>query len=163
MGLFSKKRKVSVDDLSMEMMLAASDAIGKLQRFDDIDDIQSMKIGMGYFYGFLKYRLNNITGSSITNAIVNKSITNLENATKDKPMFADFGNTVRPIATGAADNMEYAMSRLKDNPFMGIAVFYLKDLCNSTTLDVSKVDIAENNMRLLYEMASTLTKDIKIV
>lgn len=59
--------------------------------------------------------------------------------------------------------MQYALKDLKDNPFMGMAVFYLNDLYNSTTIDISKVDVTENNMRMLYGMVSNLTKDIKII
>ena len=163
MGLFSKKKKVSVDDMSMQMMLAAGDTIGKIQAFNDIDDVKSMMVSMGYFYGFLKFHLNSITNSGTTNTVIEKSIANLEKATQNTPAFKDFGDTVRKIAKESAENTQYAMKELKDNPFMGLAVFYLKDLYDSTTLDVSKVDIAENNMRFLYETVSGLTKDIKIV
>lgn len=163
MGLFSKKKKVSVDDMSMQAMIAANDAIGKLKGFNDVDDVQSMTISMGYFYGFLKLHLNSITSLDVANTIINNSITNLENATKGNPAFKNLGSTVRTIAKDATENMKYAMREFKDKPFMSMAVFYLKDLCNSTTLDISKVEIAENNMRLLYGMAANVTNDIKIV
>jgi hypothetical protein len=59
--------------------------------------------------------------------------------------------------------MQFAMKEGPDDPFMGMAIFYLNDLYNSTTIDISKVDVAENNMRYLYGAVSDLTKDIKIV
>ena len=163
MGLFSKKTKISVDDMSMQMMLAASNAVGKLKAFDDIDDAQSMAVSMGYFYGFLKLHLNSITSLDTVNTIITKSITNLENATKGKPGFEDFGYKVRTMANNSSANLQYAMKDLKDNPFMGMAVFYLNDLYNTTTIDISKMDVAESNMRSLFGMVSNLTKDIKIV
>ena len=163
MGLFSKKKKMTVDDMSMQMMLAAGNVVGKLRGFDDVDDAQSMAVSMGYFYGFLKLHLNSITSLDTANTIVNKSITHLENATKGKPEFENFGYKVRSMANNSSANMQYALKDLKDNPFMGMAVFYLNDLYNSTTIDISKVDVAENNMRMLYGMVSNLTKDIKIV
>ena len=52
MGLFSKKQKITVDDMAMKAMLAASEAIGKLTTFDEVSDTQNMIVGMGYFYGF---------------------------------------------------------------------------------------------------------------
>jgi hypothetical protein len=55
------------------------------------------------------------------------------------------------------------MKELKENPFMGLAILYLKDLYDSATIDIGKVDDAEQNMRLLYGMVSELTKDIAIV
>ena len=67
------------------------------------------------------------------------------------------------MANNSAANLQYAMKDLKENPFMGMAIFYLNDLYNSTTIDISKVDVAESNMRQLYGMVSNLTKDIKIV
>ena len=39
----------------------------------------------------------------------------------------------------------------------------MNDLYNSTTIDISKVDVAENNMRMLYGMVSDLIKNIKIL
>lgn len=163
MGLFSRKKKVTVDDMSMQMMLAASNAIGKLKGFNDVDDAHSMAVSMGYFYGFLKMHLNSITSLDTANTIISKSITNLENATKGKPSFENFGYKVRTMANNSAANLQYAMKDLKDNPFMGMAIFYLNDLYNSTTIDISKVDVAESNMRQLYGMVSNLTKDVKIV
>ncbi len=163
MGLFSKKKKTTIAEMSMQMMLAASDVIGRLRSFNDVDDTQSMAVSMGYFYGFLKLHLNSITSLDTANTIVNESITNLENATKGKTSFENFGYKVRTMANNSSANMQYAMKDLKNNPFMGMAVFYLKDLYNSATIDISKVDVAENNMRMLYGMVSNLTKNIKIV
>ena len=163
MGLFSKKKKMTVDDMSMQMMLAAGNVVGKLRGFNDVDDAQSMAVSMGYFYGFLKLHLNSITSLDTANTIINKSIAHLENATKGKPEFENFGYKVRTMANNSSANMQYALNDLKDNPFMGMAVFYLNDLYNSTTIDISKVDVAENNMRMLYGMVSNLTKDIKII
>ena len=87
MGLFSKKQKVTVDDMAMKAMLAASEAIGKLTTFDEVSDTQNMIVGMGYFYGFLKMNLNSITSQDVVNTIIEKSITNLMNATKNNPEF----------------------------------------------------------------------------
>ena len=164
MGLFDfGKKKVTVDDMSMQMMLAAADVVKKLRGFNDVDDAQSMAVNMGYFYGFLKLHLNSITSLDTANTIISKSITHLENATKGKPAFENFGYKVKTMANNSSANMQYAFKDLKDNPFMGMAVFYLNDLYNSTTIDISKAETAENNMRLLYGMVSNLTKDVKIV
>ena len=160
MGLFDKK-KVSVDDMAMQMMVAAIDVVGKLSGFDDVDDTHAMAVSVGYFYGFLRLHLNGITKLDTANTIIDKSITNIENATKDKDAFKDFGYKVRTMANNAAGNMQYAMKETK-NPFMGMAVFYLKDLYNSATIDISKVDVAEKNMRDIYGKVSALMKNIKI-
>jgi hypothetical protein len=159
----SKKRKMTVDGMSIQMMMAAGDVIGKLRGFDDIDDSQSMAVGMGYFYGFLKLQLSSITNAETASTIVDRSIAELEAATKDNENFQGFGYKVRLMSNNSFANMQYAMKDLKDNPFMGMAVFYLNDLYNTTAIDVSKVDIAEGNMRMLYGAVSDLTKDIKIV
>lgn len=163
MGLFGKKKEMTVDVVSMQMMYAARDVTGKLRSFNDVDDTQSMAVCMGYFYGFLKLHLNSIASLDTASTIVNKSITNLENATKDNPAFENFGYKVRIMANNSSANMHYVMKSLKDNPFMGMAIFYLNDLYNSTDIDISKACVAESNMRMLYEMVSNLTKDIKIV
>ncbi len=162
-GLFSQKKKITVDEMSMQMMLAAHTVVGKLRGFNDLDDSHSMAVSMGYFYGFLKLHLNSITDLDTANTIVQKSISNLENATKGNPSFENFGYKVRTMANNSSANMQYAMKDLKDNPFMGMAIFYLNDLYNSTSVDFSKVDVAESNMRMLYGMVSDLTKDTKIV
>ena len=73
MGLFSKKEKITVDDMAMKMMLAASEEIGKLTAFDEVSETQNMVVGMGYFYGFLKMNLNSITSLELANAIIEKS------------------------------------------------------------------------------------------
>lgn len=162
MGLFSKKEKISVDDMAMRMMVSASESIGKLRCFDDLYDTQSMIVNMGYFYGFSKLHLNSITSLDTANLIINKSIAHLENATKGKPGFENFGYNVRTMSNNASANMQYSMKEIKD-PFMSMAVFYLNDLYNSTTIDVSKMGIAQQNMKLLYGIVSNLYQDIKIV
>ena len=162
MGLLSKKEKVSVDDMSMQMMVAAVSAVGNLSAFNDLDDSQSLAVNMGYFYGFLKLHLTSITSIDTANTIITKSITHLENATKETTSLEDFGYIVRTMANNASANMQYAVKELKSNPFMGMAVFYLNDLYKTTTIDVSKMDVAEKNMRLLYGMVAALPKDIKI-
>ena len=163
MGLFSKKRKITVDDMALQIMIESTDVVDKLQCFNDVDDAQSMAFNMGYYYGFLKLHLNSITGLNTANTIIDKSITNLENATKGTESFADIGAKVRAMTNSAMGNIKYAMKELKENPFMGLAILYLKDLYNSTEIDISKVDIVEKNMRLLYGMTSNLTKDTRIV
>ena len=161
-GLFNEKQIITVDDMSMKMMHSAIAVIGKLEAFNDVDDLRSMAVSVGYFYGFLKLHLNHITNLDTANTVIQQSITNLENATKGKAKFSNFGHTVRTMANNASANMQYTMKETS-NPFMGIAVFYLKDLYDSSTIDMSKVDVAENNMRYLYGAVSNLTKDIKIV
>lgn len=161
-GLFKEKQKTTVDDMSMEMMHASIDTIGKLEAFDDVNTARAMAVSTGYFYGFLKLHLNSITNLDTVNTIIHKSITHLENATKGNEKFENFGYTVRTMTNNAAANMQYAMKEGSD-PFMGMAVFYLNDLYNSTTIDISKVEVAEKNMRYLYGAVSALTKDIKIV
>ena len=163
MGLFSKKQKITIDDMAMKMMISATEVIGKLKSFDDVDDTQAMAVSIGYFYGFLRLHLNSITSLDVANSIMNKSITNFENATKGNPAFENFGYKVKTMANNSSANLQYAIKDLKGNPFMGMAVFYLNDLYNTTTIDISKVDVAESNMKLLYEMTSKLTQDIKII
>ena len=163
MGLFTKKQKITVDDMAMKMMLAASEAIGKLIVFEEASEAQNMVVSLGYFYGFLKLHLNGITNLNTANAIINKSIANLEIATKGKPTFENFGYKVKTFANNSSANLQYALKDLKNNPFMGMAVFYLNDLYNTNTIDISKVDVAENNMRLLYGMTSQLIQGKKII
>lgn len=163
MGLFSKKEKVTVDDMAMRMMLAASKAIGKLTAFEEVDDARSMMVGMGYFYGFLKIHLNSITGLDLATAVINKSINNLENATKDNPTFADYGKTVRTIAESAVENMKYTTKNFPNDPFMAMSVFYMSDMYGTNTVNVDRVDDSKRNLQLLYGITSNLTKDIKIV
>jgi len=162
MGLFSKKKKVSVDDMAMQMMLAAVDVVGKLDCFHDIDDSRSFVVNTGYFYGFLKLHLNSITKSDTATTIIEKSIAHMENVTKGQASLENTGNTVKAIANKAVENMKY-ISATTDNIFMGMSVFYITDLHNSNEIDIGKVDIAEKNMRTLYGTTSNLTKDIKIV
>ena len=163
MGLFDKKQKITIDDMAMKIMLSATEAIGKLKGFDDVDDNHSMAVSLGYFYGFLRLHMNSITSLDNANEIMNKSIADLENAVKNKPGFDTFGYKVKTMANNSSANLQYAMKDLKNNPFMGTAVFYLNDLYNSTTIDIGKVDVAENNMKLLYGMTAKLTQNIKIV
>ena len=161
MGLFSKKEKFSVDGMAMQAMLGAIEGIGKLAAFNDVDERKSMAVSMGYFYGFLKLHLNSITKLDTVNTIIYKSITNVEEALKGKSAFDNFGHTVRNMANNASANMQYVMKETK-NPFQGMAIFYLKDLYDSTTIDMGKIESAEKNMRLLYKMTSLLTQNIKI-
>ena len=162
-GSFNNKQIISVEDMSMKMMHSSIDTIGKLEDFDDVDTARAMAVSTGYFFGFLKLHLNSITSLDTVDTIINKSITHLENAIKGNEKFVNFGYTVRTTANNAVANMQFAMKESSDDPFMGMAIFYLNDLYNSTSIDFSKVDVAENNMRYLYGAVSALTKDIKIV
>ena len=38
MGLFGSKKKVTVDDMAMQMMIAGVETIGKIECFNDISD-----------------------------------------------------------------------------------------------------------------------------
>ena len=163
MGLFSKKQKYTVDGMAMQMMFESIKCCDKLQDFDDVDGAQFVAVSIGYFYGFLKMHLNSITSLDTANAIINKSIVHLENAMKDRPLLQNIGSTVRVMANNSSENMQYALKELEENPLLGTGILYLKDLYSSSTIDISKVGIAEQNMRLLYGMTSNLTKDIKIV
>lgn len=163
MGLFSKKQKVTVDDMAMKAMLAASEAIGKLTTFDEVSDTQNMIVGMGYFYGFLKMNLNSITSQDVVNTIIEKSITNLMNATKNNPEFVDFGKAVKKIADAAIENMKYTTKNFPQDPFMGMSVFYMSDMYGSNTVNVDRVEDSKRNLQLLYGRTSLLSKDIKIV
>lgn len=162
MGLFSRKKKITVDDLAMQMMLASADVEDKLKSFYDIDASRTLAVNTGYFYGFLKLHLNSITSLETANAVISESIANFENATKSNPDLAKIGQEVREIANKTIENMKFA-SKNTSNIFMGMATFYIIDLQNSNTIDISKLEAAESNMRLLYGITSNLTKDIKIV
>ena len=81
MGLFSKKQKITIDDMAMKMMLAGVEAIGKLTIFNEASETQNMIVGMGYFYGFLKINLNSITRLDTANAIIEKN--KIENVSYD--------------------------------------------------------------------------------
>lgn len=163
MGLFSKKEKITVDDMAMKMMLAANEAIGKLTVFNEASETQNMIVGMGYFYGFLKINLNCVTSLDMANAVIEKSIANLTNATKNNPEFADFGKTVKTIADAAVENMKYTTKNFPQDPFMGMSVFYMSDMYGTNTVNVDRIEDSKNNLRLLYGRTAHLTKDVKIV
>lgn len=163
MGLFSKKQKITVDDMAMKMMLAATEVIGKLTAFDEVSETQNMIVGMGYFYGFLKLNLNSVANLNIVNAVIEKSIANVSNATKDNPEFADFGKTVKTIADAAVENMKYASKNFPQDPFMGMSVFYMSDMYGSNTVNVDRIEDSKGNLQLLYARTAQLTKDVKIV
>ena len=164
MGLFSRKKKVSVDDMAMQAMLAAVDVIGKVENFEDADDKRAMAISMGYFYGFLKLHLNSITRLDTVNLIIEKSITNLENATKGKPEFSNIAQAVRNSSNIALASMKNEIAKRPENPFMGVAVDYLKELYNNPpSIDMGKMMVMAKSMQLLYGAASNLTRGVKIV
>ena len=164
MGLFSRKKKVSVDDMAMQAMLAAVDVIGKVENFEDADNKRAMTISMGYFYGFLKLHLNSITRLDTANLIIEKSITNLENATRGKPEFFNIAQMVRNSSNIALTSMKNEIAKRPENPFMGVAVDYLKELYNNPpSIDVGKMMVTAKSMQLLYGAASNLTRDVKIV
>ena len=162
MGLFSSKKKVTVDDMAMQMMLAAVDVIGKIECFNDISDERSMAVNMGYFYGFLKLHLNSITKLETADVIIRKSINHIIRATKGQNLLENFGHTVLEIADKAVENMKYA-AKQQEKTFLCMAIFYMTDLHGTSTVDIDKADIAEKNMRALYGITANLTKDIKIV
>lgn len=163
MGLFSKKQKVTVDDMAMKAMLAASEAIGKLTTFDEVSETQNMIVGMGYFYGFLKINLNIITSLDTANAVIAKSIANLTNATENNPGFADFDKTVKKIADAAVENMKYTTKNFPQDPFMGMSVFYMSDMYGTNTVNVDRIEDSKNNLQSLYGRTAHLTKNVKIV
>ena len=163
MGLFSKKQKITVDDMAMKTMLAANEAVGKLTVFKEVSEIQNMMVGMGYFYGFLKIHLNSITSLDLANAIIEKSIAHLTNATKNKPEFVDFGKNVKVIADNAVENMKYTTKNFPQDPFMGMSVFYMTDMYGTSTVNVDRIEDSKKNLQTLYGKTAHLTKDIKIV
>ena len=162
MGLFSSKKKVTVDDFSKTIMVAAIEAVGRVECFNDVDDGKSLAVNMGYFMGYIQLQLSTITKLDLVDEVMSKTLRNIDEATKGSVSIENFGYTVRSIANNAIANMKYT-SKETDNPFMGMAVFYMCDLFNSTTLNIDLVDTAEKNMRLLYGMAGAIVKDIKIV
>jgi hypothetical protein len=163
MGLFSKKQKITVDDMAMKMMLAGIDAIGNLTNFKEVSEAQNMMVGMGYFYGFLKINLNSITNLDLANAIIEKSIANLTNATMNEPGFVDFGKTVKTIADNAVENMKYATKSFPQDPFKCMAVFYMSDMYGSPTVNVDRIEDSNRNVRILYGRTAHLTENVKIV
>lgn len=164
MGLFSSKKKVTVDDMAMQAMFAAVDVIGKIKNFEDVDDQKAMAINTGYFYGFLKLHLNSITRLNTVNLIIEKSIINFENATKRKAEFANFGHMIRVSFANALMSIENEIKKRPENPFLGVATDCLIELYNNpSSIDVDKMLTVAGNMKLLYEITSSLSKDIKIV
>lgn len=163
MGLFSKKQKITIDDMAMKMMLAGVEAIGKLTIFNEASETQNMIVGMGYFYGFLKINLNSITRLDTANAIIEKSIHNLTESTKNSQEFSDFGETVKKIADNAVENMKYTIKNFPQDPFEGMSIFYMSDMYGSYTVNVDRIEDSKKNLQLLYGITSRLTKDIKIV
>ena len=163
MGLFSSKKKVSIDDIAMQTMLAAVDAVGKVEKFEDVDDKTTMAISLGYFYGFLKLHLNSITKLNIANDVIERSLANLENATKGKTEFANISSAVRCSSNNALASMREELTKRSDNPFVGVAVDYLKELYNNPpSIDFAQTIIAMENMKLLYAKAMDLTRNVKI-
>ena len=165
MGLFGfGKKKVSVDDMAMQAMLTAVKVVGKVENFEDADDGKAMVISMGYFYGFLKLHLNSITRLDTANTIIEKSLANLAEATKGKPEFANIAPKVRYSANIALESMKDELRKRPENPFMGVAVDYLKELYNNPpSIDIGKMMTMAQSMQLLYGTASNLTRDVKIV
>ena len=163
MGLFDKKQKITIDDMAMKMMLAGVEAIGKLTVFDEASDTQNMIVGMGYFYGFLKVNLNSITRLNIANTIIEKSIHNLTEATKNNQEFVDFGKTVKNIADNAVENMKYITKKYPQDPFEGMSIFYMSDMYGSYTVNIDRIEDSKKNLQLLYGITSRLTRNIKIV
>lgn len=164
MGLFSRKKKVAVDDMAMQAMLTAVKVVGKVENFEDADDDKAMVISMGYFYGFLKLHLNSITKLDTVNTIIEKSLANLAEATKGKPEFANIAPKVRYSANIALESMKGELRKRPENPFMGVAVDYLKELYNNPpSIDIGKMMVMAKSMQLLYGTASNLTQDVKIV
>lgn len=164
MGFFSRKKKVSADEMAMQMMVTAVDAIGKNKGYDDVDDAKTMAVGIGYFYGFMKLHLNSVTKLDTVNEIIEESILNLENATRGKPAFEGIGQAVRSTTNRALTSMKEEMKKRPENPFMGVAVDYLKDLYNNPpSIDIGQMMVAAKDMQTLYGVASSLTKDIKII
>ena len=162
MGLVSSKKKVTIDDMAMQMMLAAVDVIGKIECFNDVSDERSMAVNMGYFYGFLKLHLNSITKLETADVIIRKSLNHIIRATKGQHLIENFGLTVLNIADKAVENMKNAVKQ-QEKMFLYMAIFYMTDLHGTNTVDIDKADIAEKNMRSLYSITANLTKDIKIV
>ena len=115
MGLFGSKKKVSVDDMAMQMMIAAVDVVGKIECFNDISDERSMAVNMGYFYGFLKLHLNSITKLDTADMIIRKSIDYIIEASKGQHLLENFGHTVLEIANKAVENMKYAAKQKEKN------------------------------------------------
>ena len=115
-------------------------------------------------YGFLKLHLNSITRLDTVNTIIEKSITNLAEATKGKPEFANIAPKVRYSANIALESMKDELRKRPENPFMGVAVDYLKELYNNPpSIDIGKMMVIAKSMQLLYGTASNLTQDVKIV
>lgn len=164
MGLFGRKKKMSADDMAMQAAITAIDVIGKFENFEDADNNKAITISIGYFYGFLTLLLNGITRLDTANAIIVKSMAYLAEATKEVPEFANVAHSVKTSATNALKSMKSELKKHPEDPFMGVAVDYLKELYNDPpSVDLGDMLITAKNMRLLYGAASDLTTDVKIV
>ena len=163
MGLFSRKQKITIDDMAMKMMLSVNIVIDKLKYFNNVDDVHAIMVNTGYFYGFLKLHLTSKADLNIAKAVVDMSIAYLEDATKEDADYKNMGMVVKNTIDNMMQNMRSAKSQGQDF-FARMAMCYREDIYEtSVIMDFREIVIAESNIKVLYDFVSRLTKKFKIV
>lgn len=161
MGIFSKKQKHKKEDMPILMMAIGIDMIGKLNGFNDIDDNYTMAVNLGYFYGFLRIQLCNLTDIQTADKIIEDSLLNLNETVNNKIELNNFMYIVKTNFNNAFANIKKATTT--NNIITSISQLYLYDLYQKEISDDVKLLVAKNNIKLLYEMISKLTNNIKII
>lgn len=161
MGLFNKKQKYSKNDMPNLMMAVGIDMVGKLRGFNDIDDNYSLAVNLGYFYGFLRMQLSVITNIKTVDDIIEKSLTNLNEATEGKISLENFIYIVRTSYNNAFENIKRAAN--SNDVISQMAQLYLNNLYQREISDNVKLAVSKNNINLLYGMILKLTDNMKII
>lgn len=161
MGIFNKKQKYAKNDMPNLMMAVGIDMVGKLRGFNDIDDNYSLAVNLGYFYGFLRMQLSGVTNIKTSDEIIEKSLTNLNEATKGKISLDNFIYIVRTNYNNAFENIKRATN--SNDIISHMAQLYLNDLYQKEVNDDAKLIVSKNNINLLYGMIMKMTDNMKII
>jgi hypothetical protein len=161
MGLFSKKQKYKKEDMPNLMMAVGMDMVGKLRGFNGIDDYFTTAVNLGYFYGFLRMQLSNLTSIQNSDEIIENSLKNLNEAVGGKIPLDNFIYIVRTNYNNSFENIKRSV---KSNTIIeSMAQMYLNDLYQKEIVDDTRLMVAKNNINLLYGMILKATDNMKIV
>ena len=164
MWLFGKKKNINVDDVVLKTAISAIEIIGKLKKYDNVDDIKCLSIGLGYFFGYYEMQLIRFLKKDIANTIVEKSISELNNVLKDNDLFCGFANDVLATKNNAIISIKNDSSKSVGIPYLMTAADYLIELYNHPkSLDAGETISVANEMKYLNESAAIIAKRIKII
>lgn len=146
------KSNIDLNNLSTDLMTYGMNIIGNLKDFDDLDDIHSMAISLGYYYAIINKNLysTNLKKDRIKE-IIKDSMYQIISVVAKKEGYEKFEYKILESYSNCYNYLK--RKKTKNNQIKFLSKLYLKDLYDNEINDNSKEKSANNNLLDMYNNA----------